>query len=52
MPCELFGCVYNDDGYCNYNNAKIKVSQARACYDEIRQADIEAELDYLDGLTI
>ena len=24
MECELFGCVYNNDGYCNYNNAEIK----------------------------
>lgn len=44
MECELFGCIYNDGGYCNYNNAEIKISYARACYDEIRQADIEAEL--------
>lgn len=45
MHCELFGCIYNDDGECMYNQAPIKIREARACYEE----DIEAELDALDG---
>lgn len=45
MECNLYGCIYNDDGYCRYNNAAIQIREARACYEE----DIEARLDALDG---
>lgn len=47
MPCDLFGCPYNEDGACGYNKASIKIREARACYEE----DIEAELDALAGNT-
>ena len=43
MSCDLFGCPYNEDGTCGYNKASIKIREARACYEE----DIEAELDAL-----
>ena len=29
--CDLFGCQYNEDGVCNWENATIKMSCARAC---------------------
>ena len=49
MECELYGCIYNEDGSCAYNRAPIQIREARACYEE----DIEAELDVLDdGETI
>lgn len=32
--CELYGCWYNEDGICNYNNANIKMPSARACNEE------------------
>ena len=43
MECELRGCLYNDDGYCGYNSAELKIPYAKACYEEIRQADIETD---------
>ena len=44
LPCDLFGCYYNEDGICAYNKSEIRIREARACYEE----DIEAELDALD----
>lgn len=32
--CAFFGCMYNDDGFCKYADAPIKMNFARACYDE------------------
>lgn len=32
--CEFEGCLYNRDGFCFYNYSPIKMSFARACYDE------------------
>lgn len=32
--CELYGCIYNEDGICKYNEAPIKVEYAQACHEE------------------
>lgn len=32
--CAFEGCLYNDDGFCKYANSPIKMSFAKACYDE------------------
>ena len=47
--CELYGCLYNEDGRCGYDNATLKFPYARACHQEIVEASMEAELDALDG---
>ena len=39
--CEYLGCMYNEDGYCKYLNANIKVPAARACNED----DIQALVD-------
>lgn len=41
IPCELYGCWYNEDGVCAYNKSDIRIRSARACYED----DIEADLD-------
>lgn len=35
--CAFVGCMYNDDGFCKYHNAPIKMNFARACYDEFSE---------------
>lgn len=30
-------CLYNDDGFCKYSDAPIKMNFARACYDEFSE---------------
>ena len=32
--CELYGCLYNEDGRCKYDNAILKFPYARACDEE------------------
>lgn len=29
--CDLLGCQYNEDGYCAYTTAKIKIPFGTAC---------------------
>lgn len=29
--CDYYGCIYNSDGVCDYQNAAIKSPAARAC---------------------
>lgn len=43
--CDNESCQYNKNARCIYNVAKIKIRMARACYDELRQDEIEAYLD-------
>lgn len=43
------GCLYNQNGRCIYNIAPIQQRISRACYEVLRQVEIEAELDYMDG---
>lgn len=45
FDCELFGCVYNEDGTCRYCGSDIRIPEARACYEE----DFEARLDAADA---
>ncbi len=50
FPCSDYpGCLYQKNGRCIYNVAKVQVRVSRACYEELRQDEIECELDYLDG---
>lgn len=44
------GCLYCIDGRCVYNVARIQVMVSRACYEELRQDEIECEADYAQGL--
>ena len=39
--CELYGCLYNEDGHCNYDNANLKFPCARACNEEDIVGDME-----------
>lgn len=32
--CKYFGCLYNKDGCCNYDNAPLQFPCARACHQE------------------
>lgn len=32
--CELYGCLYNEDGYCQYDNATLKFPYVRVCDEE------------------
>lgn len=48
--CDREHCFYNKNMRCIYNVACLKVRTSRSCYEELRQDEIEAELDYLDGL--
>lgn len=34
MLCDYCGCIYNEDGYCNYENAAMKISYYRVCDQE------------------
>lgn len=37
VRCELEGCMYNEDGYCAYENSPVQVSYVRVCEeDEMR----------------
>lgn len=38
MSCELLGCIYNDDGVCDYLNAPIQMTSARACHDHFEES--------------
>lgn len=31
--CELYGCIYNNDGECEYKNATIQNPYYQACYE-------------------
>lgn len=37
MSCELLGCIYNDDGDCEYLNAPIRMPYARACHEPFEE---------------
>lgn len=50
FACDNVCCCYNESGRCVYNVARLQVRNGRACYEDLRQAEIEAELDYADGL--
>ena len=41
MECELYGCLYNEDGFCGYDNANLKFPYAMACYDQDIVGDME-----------
>ena len=43
VGCDLYGCQYNQDGICIYDDAKIKISFARACYEVDTEADLFME---------
>lgn len=32
--CLYFGCIYNEDGICKYDESDIKIPFYCACYDE------------------
>lgn len=32
-PCELYGCIYNEDGRCGFDSAPIQIPSSCACYD-------------------
>lgn len=34
FECELYGCLYNEDGRCNYENATLKFPYVCACREE------------------
>lgn len=34
IPCELYGCLYNEDGRCGYENATLKFPCYCACQEE------------------
>lgn len=44
------GCQYQKNGRCIYNVARLQFRTGRACYEDLLQNEIEAELDYLDSL--
>lgn len=53
FPCTDYpGCQYQDpvSERCIFNVARLQIRTGKACYEELRQAEIEAELDYLDDL--
>lgn len=51
FECDDYpGCHYQQNGRCIYNVARLQIRIGRACYDELVQNEIEAELDYLDSL--
>ena len=39
--CTYLGCLYNEDGYCNYDNASIKYFYARVCTENDIVGDME-----------
>lgn len=41
--CEFEGCMYNDEGFCKYADAPIKMNFARAWYDEFYEPMEEEE---------
>jgi len=43
------GCSYQQDGRCIYNVAKLKIRPGKACYNDLRQDEIECELDAAMG---
>ena len=44
MSCELFGCMYNDDGRCIYDTSSIKIEYACACYDDEHYGFVDMEM--------
>lgn len=51
FDCDDYpGCQYQQNGRCIFNVARLKIRPGRACYHELRQDEIECELDYLDSL--
>ena len=46
--CNINGCAYYEESRCIYNIATIQIRTSRACYYEERQAEIEAELDFME----
>lgn len=47
---EYNGCLYKQNCRCIYNIAPIQHRPSRACYQDDLQDEIEARLDYEDGL--
>ena len=39
--CELEGCLYNQNGFCNYEEAPIKEPFYRGCRDPYDNGDYE-----------
>lgn len=31
VDCNLYGCIYNDDGACGYRRADLQIPYMRAC---------------------
>lgn len=50
FDCDNKYCSYHKNGRCIYNVARIKIRTSKACYEELRSVEIEAELDYMDGI--
>ena len=40
--CELYGCMYNEYGICNYDNANLQFPYAMACNDGDDYFEMEA----------
>lgn len=49
FPCDVEGCCYHSCGRCIFNVARLQIRIGRACYEELREAEQEAYLDYLEG---
>lgn len=32
--CELYGCIYNENGICKYHAASVKLEYAQACHED------------------
>lgn len=37
MSYELLGCIYNDDGVCEYLNTPIQMPVVRACHEPFEE---------------
>lgn len=40
------GCLYKQNGRCIYSIAPIQIQNSKACYEDEKQAGIEAMMDY------
>ena len=50
FECENESCWYNQGSRCIFNIARLQMPTGKACYEELRDCEIEAELDHADGL--
>lgn len=47
---DMPGCLYHTNGRCVFNISKIRQRTSRACYEQLRLAEIEDETDYISQL--